>query len=154
VHGTNAHASESKNAVELGLHRQASSRYRLSHSPEFLAAEPGSLSFRYLLFLLRTFHEFGLWRGVAASRRAGVAICIRHLFIAIARVALVVFVEFLTDFRLGISLEILIDALVVFVCASAVRNLAVTRGKIVILEGCRKNCAGLGCSVSVDPRRD
>ena len=96
---------------------------------------------------------YGFEQGLHLLHRLGFRFRISDIVIHIGAFA-GFFVEFLTDFRLGISLEILVDALVVFVCASAIRNLAVTRGKIVILEGCRKNCAGLGCSVSVDPRRD
>jgi hypothetical protein len=92
-------------------------------------------SFRHLLFLLRAFHELWFCGGVAVSIGFGVAIAIRfrHLFIAIALVTLMVLVVFLAHFRLRVSLEILVDALIVFVCASTICDLAVTRGEIVVL---------------------
>lgn len=54
-----------------------------------------------------------------------------------------VLVKLLSHFRLGLRFEIFIHALVIFVGASTVRDLAVTRGKILVLESRGKDGARL-----------
>jgi hypothetical protein len=55
----------------------------------------------------------------------------------------VVFVEFLADLRFRFSLEIFVYALVILVSTPPVGDLAVTRGKVFVLECCGKNGSGL-----------
>ncbi len=76
-----------------------------------------------------------------------IAICtgvrVSHLLIAVTA-ALVILVEFFAHLRLRLGAEVFVHALVVLVCASANRGFAITRGKIVILQCCRKDSTGLG----------
>lgn len=99
------------------------------------------LSFGYLLFLLGPF-----WR--CRGSGTSIAICVPfrvvHLGITVGAAALVIRVEFFTHFRLRISLEILVNALIVFISTAAVGNAAVVAGgEILVLERSRENCSGL-----------
>lgn len=55
-----------------------------------------------------------------------------------------VLVKFFADFGFGFCLEVFIDALIVLIRATAIRDFAVTRGKVLILQCCSKNGSGLG----------
>jgi hypothetical protein len=95
------------------------------------AAERGGSWFRHLLLLLRAFYELRFVWGIAV--RLGVIVGISHLFVGITVVTLVILVELLADFRLRFGLEVFVDALVVFICASTIGDLTVTRSEIVVL---------------------
>jgi hypothetical protein len=51
----------------------------------------------------------------------------------------VVLVKLFSHLRLRLRLEVFVDALVIFVGASTIGNLTITRGKVFILERCGKD---------------
>jgi uncharacterized membrane protein len=71
-----------------------------------------------------------------------ITVCIFHLSVAVAGTAVMVRVEFFANFRFGLGLEVLINALIVLVSTTAIRDTpVVTRGKVVVLKcGC-KDCS-------------
>lgn len=90
-------------------------------------------SIRGLLLLLRSFLV-----------SPPVAICIFHLSIAVAGATVVIGIEFFPNLRFRFGLEVFVNALVVLVGTTAIRDSSIiTRCQIIVLEcGCQ-NCPRL-----------
>jgi len=109
--------------------------------PVSFAASHAAASFCYLLLLLRPF-----WH----CRLSRIAVGASHFLIAIRAAALVIRVKLFSNLGFGISLEVLINALVILVCTTAICGGAIITGcKIFILQSSRKDCSGLQGAGSV-----
>jgi hypothetical protein len=87
-------------------------------------------SVRSLLFLFRSLRVVPCIAGIL------------HFCIAVAGATIMVGIEFFPNLRFRLGLEILINALVVLVGTTAIRDTSiVTRGKVVVLESGCKNCS-------------